>query len=126
MTLQEGDYGIRFQSPAYVNIPWDYIKKELDMMMSRDIYSQLVGDGLYHVIKADYLKDENCHPDIITYYARISHTVAQIRQVNIPSFVEYYQIPATAREVCRWCGNSIVLDKRGGCSACGGPGGSGK
>jgi hypothetical protein len=123
MTLQEGTYGVQYMVSRYAvdSIPWEYIKRQLDEIMLRDVFAPMIGDGLYHVIKADYLKDDNYPIDAIIYYAKIHHTIAQIQNIVIPSMVN---IPETARFICRWCGNVLKLDKRGGCMACGAPPGN--
>ena len=98
------------------------VRRKFSHELTKNIVEPIIDDGLYHVIKADIMRDET--PISVDFYMRLSHSIAKIRHYEIPEFNQLSaRIPETAKLACRYCGNVLTLDKRGGCSACGAPAG---
>lgn len=102
-----------------------FIKRRLFDSLGFEFFEGMIGDDLHHVLKFDIMKDEQAEQ--IAYYLKIRHSVARMRTVTFAKMPDMdYSIPFTAKKVCGFCGNIFVMDKRGGCSACGGFGSSAK
>jgi len=97
------------------------VRERLYKQIGDHIIPTIIDSGKHHVLKIDMLRDEDVYDelDMTTFFIRGTHTIAREQHVTIPVMDEFV-IPETARECCQWCGNYLVSDKRGGCSACGG------
>jgi hypothetical protein len=115
-------YGIKltFSRLEMASIPWSVIKRRMDIKVFDEFFAPLVGDGIYHVIRSQYRREERLEIDATEYYLVIDHALANVQQITIAEMVE---IPKKAVPVCSACGNVLFLDKRGGCKACGHPAG---
>lgn len=120
--IQDGVYGIKYRcSTEMLEQPhaFEAVKGRLSEEFFKNIILPTIGDKKYHVIKSDILRDNNLmFPGTVDFYLKISHSVAEIQHIVL---AQLDPIPETARVVCRWCGNVLGLDKRGGCKACGAP-----
>jgi hypothetical protein len=103
---------------------WEYIKRELIRRYMSELFPPMIGDGLHHVMKFDYYKSEPGPFDEVEYSLICRHSIAQMQNVTFyqAENIDRYIRAANLKPVCRFCGNTLKLDKRGGCSACGGPG----
>jgi len=113
---RDGVFVVTQQVCAPAEIPWEHIKRNLGQRAFDELFSLTIGDGLHHVIKSDYMKDE-CFDKTI-YYLKIRHSIARVQSVNIQEFIS---IPETAVRICTYCGSVMNLDKRGCCATCGAP-----
>ena len=95
----------------------NYVKRKLYAQLSDVLIPGIVDSGKFHVLKAEILRQDDY--DTINYYLKVRHSVAREQNISIPVFEDTI-IPASAKPCCQWCGNELRLDKRGGCSACGG------
>lgn len=105
---------------------WERIKYQLMSHYMRDYLPAMIGDGNHHIMKFDYAVlpcvDFGYTDDfMVEYRLYCLHSIADTQHITIPvvSF-EQELLKEGAKRACRWCGNVLVLDKRGGCSACGG------
>jgi len=104
---------------------WEYVKHELVYKYMSDLFPRMIGDGLYHVMKFDFYKNEDFEFDYMQYDLICHHDIAQVQSIKLyetEQAINNYIHTAKLKPACRYCGNTLKLDKRGGCSACGGPG----
>lgn len=121
--MEEGSFGSVFsadrytleQDPKY----FEYIKERLTFECGRYLVPSIIDSGKHHVVKLDMYRVDNPAFDKIDFYIKGSHFYAKTHSIYIP-VMEEFSLPATAKPCCRWCGNVLTLDSRGGCSACGG------
>jgi hypothetical protein len=101
---------------------FQHVRRDFSRQLTEHFVEPMIDDGLYHVIRADIMRDETF--DAINFYLRVHHSVAQVRHVEFMQMdAQPVRIPETAKLACRYCGNVLNLDARGGCSACGAPAG---
>ena len=105
---------------------WERIKRDLIHQYMTELFPPMIGDGLYHVMKFDYFTQET--PErfgTIDYALVCRHTTAIVRNVIIPEMpqVDAYLRSSGMKPACSFCGNTLILDSRGGCKACGAPAG---
>ena len=112
-------------SRLYDSNHWEHIKRELIHEFLCELFPQMIDDGRYHVMKFDYYKAENQHLDMVEYSLICRHSIAQSQTVIYYEAdpIQAYIKSAGLKPVCSYCGDTLKLDKRGGCSGCGGPAG---
>ena len=93
-----------------------YVKRNLYAQASDLLIPGIVDSGKHHVLKAEIFRQDEM--DTINFYLKIHHSIAKEQHIILPVLDDI--IPASAKPCCQWCGNELNLDKRGGCSACGG------
>jgi hypothetical protein len=99
---------------------WEHVRQVLMSQYMRDFLPEMIGDGHHHVMKFDYaIIDDRFGFEGVEYRLYCRHSIAEVERVRIATFEEELR-KENAKPACRWCGNILVLDKRGGCSACGG------
>jgi ribosomal protein L37E len=109
---------------------WAYAKRRLMSEFMENVMPDMIGDGLHHVMKFDYLvRDIPMGYGMKEYLMTCKHSVANVQRVifaeiGAPSYAAVGG--ARYKVACRYCGNTLILDKRGACSACGGPAGGEK
>lgn len=122
--IQDGIYGVKIsvlaeslEQPGY----FEKVKQRLSDIFYRDVVLPTIGDNLHHVFKTSILRDVDYldYPGMVNFYLKVNHSVAQVQHFVLAEMLD--PIPTSAREICRWCGNELKIDKRGGCKACGAP-----
>ena len=99
---------------------WEYAKMEINYQLLEKVISPTLGDEEHHVFYSKYFKKYDPLRRATNIYLRLDHSIAKTQEYVIAKIGE---IPKDAIPVCRYCGNELRIDKRGGCSACGGPAG---
>ena len=103
---------------------WERIKRDLIRKYMTELFPPMIGDGLYHVMRFDYYKQENYEGlGTIDYMLVCRHAIANVQNVTIPEMtrVDAYLRSSGMKPACSFCGNTLILDSRGGCKACGAP-----
>ena len=124
-TSQDGKWVARITVSEHISRDagwWNYAKRNLMSQFMETIMPDMIGDGLHHVMKFDYVVRDLQDYQGKEYLMMCKHSVAKIQNITIPDYRVSY-MGYEYKSACRYCGNTLILDKRGGCSACGGPAG---
>ena len=126
--MNEEKYISQIRLSKHVEMPWDEIKKLLVYEMMNTIIQPMIDSGNYYAVKFDMVKRDSFDQfqDYYDEYAIIGRlSIAQEQRVIFPR-MEYLEVEYHGQKfsrICNFCGNALMLDRRGGCNACGAPNG---
>ena len=124
MNEEDRQYGLCFSISDQAaesmghDMVWKHAKKELAYQLLESVIAPTLGDEQYHVFHSKYFQDRDPMRRATNIYLKLDHSIAQRQEIRI---AEITTIPLSAIPICRFCGNELHVDRRGGCSACGGP-----
>ena len=102
---------------------WKHVKQELVFRMTEKLIPDMIDDGNYHVLKFDIAQRRVDDIRSTEYALIVNHSLAQYKNIMIPKIEQIEYNGHKYERVCLHCGNKLIHDKRGSCSACGAPNG---